>query len=369
MDAIAKQSNIVDIIKGWLPLLVVAIHTSMGVSSCFESPSSFMRVLFCVLGQVAVPMFFMISGYYFFTKLSVWNWGVWGQKLEKRTKTLLLPFVLWIVIDFLAKFVFGVLMSEIPGFDFSSLKDFFVSSGGFRIFYDRPVQDYEKSVLGYWIPLCKPIDGPMWYVRDLFIVMCMAPAIWPFLTYTNNRGLVLLAVMYVLSVGIPLSGFSITALFFFSTGAAFSISSKTFVQVFKKYNYLSYVLSVIFLVANLFLSTTSFVILAGVVQRLFVITGSVAIFNIVDALHDRGSIQPIPLLVNSSFFVYACHTVLITEFSNFILWHILPFENEPIFLAKVFLRPLFAWGICIGLFAALKKLAPRTLNALTGNRN
>lgn len=369
MDAIAKQSQVVDILKGLLPIIVVVYHTSLGVESCLDSPSSFLRAVFCVMGQVAVPMFFMISGYYFFTKLSVWNWNIWGQKMKKRMKTLLLPYVLWIVIDFFAKFVFGILSSEIPGFDFSSLKDFFVNSGGFRIFYDRPIQDWDCSVLGYRIPSGKPIDGPLWYIRDLIIVMCLAPAIWAYLKQSNNLGLILLAVMYVLFVGIPLSGFSIIALFFFSVGAAFSMNGKTFMLVFKHYNLLSYALSAVLLVALLFLSSKTSDVLAGVLQRLFVIAASVALINIADALYERGVIHPVQLLVNSSFFVYASHAVLITEFANYFLWHILPFENEPVFLAKVFLRPLVAWSICIGLFLIFKKLAPRTLNVLTGHRN
>lgn len=369
MDAIAKQSQVVDILKGLLPIIVVVYHTSLGVESCLDSPSSFLRAVFCVMGQVAVPMFFMISGYYFFTKLSVWNWNIWGQKMKKRMKTLLLPYVLWIVIDFFAKFVFGILSSEIPGFDFSSLKDFFVNSGGFRIFYDRPIQEWDNSVLGYRIPSGKPIDGPLWYIRDLLVVMCLSPVICYFLKKTRSLGLLLLAVFYVLCVGIPVSGFSITALFFFATGAAFSISGKTFIEVFKKYRIPAYVLSAVLLVVLLFLSSTSLGTLSGVLQRLYVITASVALFNIVGALYDRGAIHPIPMLVDSSFFVYASHAVLITELSNYLLWHILPFENEPIFLAKVFLRPLVAWGICMGLFVALKKLTPRTLNILTGNRN
>ena len=369
MDAIAKQSQVVDILKGLLPIIVVVYHTSLGVGSCLDSPSSFLRAVFCVMGQVAVPMFFMISGYYFFTKLSVWNWNIWWQKMKKRVKTLLIPFILWIVIDFFAKFVFGIMKSEIPGFDFSSLKDFFVTSGGFRIFYDSPIQDFERSVLGYWIPNCKPIDGPLWYIRDLFIVMCLSPLIWLALKCTHNRIILPLAFLYVLDVGIPVSGFSIIALFFFAVGTAFSISGKTFLQEFSKYRTLSYLLSVGALVTLLFLDSPTSSILAGVLQRLFVVTASVALINLVGELLDRGTVHPIPLLVDSSFFVYASHAVLITEFANFLLWHILPFENEPVFLAKVFLRPFVAWCICIGLFLSLKKIAPRTLNVLTGYRN
>lgn len=73
MYAIAKQPQVVDILKGLLPIIVAVYHTSAGVGSCLDSPSSFLRVVFCEMGQVAVPMFFMISGYYFLSGIGIFG--------------------------------------------------------------------------------------------------------------------------------------------------------------------------------------------------------------------------------------------------------------------------------------------------------
>ena len=60
------------------------------------------RILFSEgMCRVAVPIFFFISGYLFFVKLEQWNINVWVDKLRKRAKTLLVPYLLWNIIAFL----------------------------------------------------------------------------------------------------------------------------------------------------------------------------------------------------------------------------------------------------------------------------
>ena len=56
-----------------------------------------------VLTHIAVPMFFFISGFLFFNKLQKWNRTVYFDKLKKRIKTLLIPFVIWNTIKIMLK--------------------------------------------------------------------------------------------------------------------------------------------------------------------------------------------------------------------------------------------------------------------------
>ena len=57
------------------------------------------RILFSEgICRVAVPIFFLVSGYLFFVKLEEWNTNIWIDKLKKRVKTLLIPYVLWNLI-------------------------------------------------------------------------------------------------------------------------------------------------------------------------------------------------------------------------------------------------------------------------------
>ena len=51
-----------------------------------------------VITHCAVPIFYIISGYLFYQKLSIWNFEVWKQKMKKRIKTVGLPYIVWITI-------------------------------------------------------------------------------------------------------------------------------------------------------------------------------------------------------------------------------------------------------------------------------
>lgn len=80
-----------------LVLMVVFIHSS-GFGE-FQTDSfnfsaladinlyDFLRILVSrILCQVAVPLFFIISGYLFYTKFDIqgWSWGIWIKKIKSR---------------------------------------------------------------------------------------------------------------------------------------------------------------------------------------------------------------------------------------------------------------------------------------------
>lgn len=107
------QSKSVQWLSFILAATVVLLHTSMRGYTDFvplvEQPLSatVYRLFSWGLCTLAVPTFFMFSGYYFFTKLQEWDNRFYLSKLQKRTKTLLLPYVLWISIAFTLPYVIG----------------------------------------------------------------------------------------------------------------------------------------------------------------------------------------------------------------------------------------------------------------------
>ena len=365
MSISAKQSAVIDILKGILPFLVVILHTSYVDGLCWkDGAESFIRLFFVKLGGIAVPTFFVISGLLFFSKLQKWDWTVWSNKVIKRIRTLFVPFILWIIIDFIAKYVWGVMHAECPAINISTFKQFFFDSGGMRMFIDRPQITYEPSVLGYMVDTSKPINGPMWYVRDLMVMVILSPLILKLLNVACNYALIAFFLIYVLFIGLPFILVSPTALFFFSMGAFFSINGKDFLNIISRFKVLSYVLSIAMLVMAFLVESQ---LLGGLVYRLYIISTVVAIFNLFSDLYEKG-VRPVKLLTDSSFFIYASHAVLITEISNFILWRTLPITTEWMLVLKVFLRPAVTVGLCLLLFVAMKKICPKTLGLLTGGR-
>lgn len=125
-----QQSNNIDILKGLLPILVIAFHTSFDPGLSPENGfESFLRVLICKMGEVAVPAFFFISGLLFFSNLEEWDWNIYRGNVRKRVGSLFLPYVIWIIITSIAKFSCSVLKKGFSAFDFSALREYFNSQG------------------------------------------------------------------------------------------------------------------------------------------------------------------------------------------------------------------------------------------------
>ncbi len=361
-----KQKNTINILKGFLPILVVILHTSFDAGLRYQDGiEAFLRVIVTKVGGIAVPCFFFISGILFFTKLKNWDWETWNDKLKKRIKSLFIPFVLWIAVTFVLKFAWGIFKHELPGFSISAIKNYFISRGGLRMFYDRPIVEFANSFLGYTVDASKPLDGPLWYVRDLIVLVLLSPVIWTILNKSRYYAVAILGLIYLLFIGFPFVLVSPTGLFFFSAGAAFSMSGKDFLETFRKFKLPSIILSIIFLVMAFVITNP---IWNDLVYRLFVISTVVTIFNVTAGLYDAGRIKPVKLLTDSSFFIYASHAVLITEISNFLLWRALPITAEWMLVLKIFLRPAVAVGICLLIFVVMRKICPKILGLLTGGR-
>lgn len=350
-----KQSNTINLLKGILPIMVVALHTSSSAEPLeyFGSVESFLRVLLYKLGEAAVPAFFFISGYLFFNGFEKWNWKKWGIKLKKRVVTLLVPYLLWMIVVFFGLYLRSYALSEIPSLNFETLRDSFESSGGLRMFYDRPVQN-------------KPIDLPLWYVRDLMILFVLAPVIWRFLKSTKRIGIGFLALAYILDIGIPISGFSMTGFFFLSCGAWFAIKGQDYTDYFGKIRKYIYPTSAILLTAC-FAVHNSVGLLESILVKLFIISFVATLFCLAYALISAGH-GHIRLLTDSSFFTYAIHNILITDVANFLLWRLFPITTEWMSVIKVFLRPALSVVICLLLFVVLRKVCPKALALLTGGR-
>ena len=104
------------------------------------------------LGFITVPFFFLISGYLFFQHYEN-TLDSYKQKLKKRAKSLLVPYLLWNLIAFL---IYAFAFDIIPAEKF------------FQAFVSLP--EKQKA----------PADGPLWFVQRLMFLCLFAPAIFVF---------------------------------------------------------------------------------------------------------------------------------------------------------------------------------------------
>lgn len=95
-----------------------------------------------VLAHVCVPTFFLISGYLFFIGLEKWNWKIYLNKLIKRSKTLLVPFLIWNTICILLA-LFGVYRHE--GLD--GIQSFFAENNFGHLYWDCQAWNLDRTNL------------------------------------------------------------------------------------------------------------------------------------------------------------------------------------------------------------------------------
>lgn len=119
-DRINLQSKTLNAVKMLMILFVIFIHMNPTTRSVWREGDVGHSIV-----VVAVPVFFIISGYFFFYNIKEFNSGVYVTKLKKRGRTLLIPYLLWNLLP-VFMIVGGNLFSIIfRGKSFDALCSFF----------------------------------------------------------------------------------------------------------------------------------------------------------------------------------------------------------------------------------------------------
>ncbi len=168
------------------------------------------------ISRVAVPLFFMLSGYLYFVNLSKFN-QIYKIKMLNRIKSLVIPYLFW---SFLVIIIFMILQS-LP---FSS-----------SFFNGKYIVDFDFIELVYAF-LVTPLNYPLWFLRDLIIVIFIyAPLIFVFLKFLPKSYLFLLLIIWFTNIDQEENYkwlLRLTALVFFSLGGYLSYYKINIERVF-----------------------------------------------------------------------------------------------------------------------------------------
>ena len=158
------------------------------------------------LAYLAVPSFFVVSGFLLFYNVDRLNRFTYKSKLRRRFHTLVVPYLVWNVIYLIIYWAITpqrVVLSEVP--------DIFSNASPIQFFY---------------VTFIKPIDGPLWFIRNLFVMVILSPVFY----WTARRtGLLLPALLLVLT---QFAGSSIVeSLLWFSVGVSLSVMRIDFLRL------------------------------------------------------------------------------------------------------------------------------------------
>lgn len=370
------RSQSLDLLRFPLAVVVLTIHTFSvdgftfrGTEYTFENMPVLMEVNHFIDGFLrgqSVPVYFFISGFVFFLGIELTK-EKYLQKLKNRTKTLLVPYLLWNVLAVLlvlARFL-PFLSGLFPNIHEVALRFSFMNvlntfwNGREGIF--TPVGEVTNNSM-------YPQDIPLWFVRDLMIVVLCAPLIYWVLRRVRAHLVCLLGVAWF-ALGDCDLGHAyqlLTAFFFFSWGAYMSIGRKDmlveFGRFFRSSAWLYPLLGVLYVVAvHLFPEA------CGVIKRLNVFVGLFFAYNLSALLLSRGICKVSPFLAASSFFIYVSHTLINGDVLKcfFYLFH--PVSDIGM-LSVYLLTVLFTTLFLLLLFYLLQRHLPTVLRVLTGRK-
>lgn len=153
--------------------LVVVIHCT----SWFQARNHYLWAFgyhgFC---GVAVPFFFLVSGALFGRHVDEPGW--WRRETAKRCRSLLVPYFFWLTLVFVCRLALLPLFGESISFDWRNLAvDFGL------------------------MPFAEPRLRPLWYVRELFGLVLVAPAFVWSVRKLRKVGLVLIFLALPLADG------------------------------------------------------------------------------------------------------------------------------------------------------------------------
>ena len=358
-------SNAITLLRSPLTFLVVFIHTFVigvpQIDGIVHVPKGKYPVLDLIdyavrlsIADIAVPMFFAISGYLFFWHCDVFDRQTYFSKIRKRFKTLVIPYIFWNLLYFGYILLTQNMLPSANTPDRKMIADYTVID-----FLDS-FWHYDGVVRGG-----APIHVPMWFLRNLICVCLCSPLIFWFVKVKRLLPLAILGVLYVLGILEHNPGTDSVAFFFFSLGAWYSINGVYPTGQGKICIYILIVSFVLLFVDVLFwmnVSTNLYL------HRLF-ITFGVASFAIISIRISKHFIanNTLKYLAGCSFFIFAFHFFLTPILNKCWILCLQPDNGITSFIAWL-LIPIIASGTCVLVYACMKKLFPSLTLILVGGR-
>lgn len=241
------------------------------------------------LVKVAVPMFFIMSGYLFFANVEEWNLKVYKTKLLRRIKTLLIPYLIW-----------NLLMAiKLKTFSWSIFWSFWCPAG------------IQTDWFGQEQLMTAPANMPLWFLRDLMVVSLLTPIIYIFVRRLGWWFLSILTIIYLSGICAFIPGLSAYAVYFFILGAFLSIRKKDIIATAKRYEWPAYVLSLILTIAMMLTYNT---LVFSSLMLCFRLVGAVAVFCLASRILASTTKRLPSLVCDSTYFIYLAHYVFFFSF-------------------------------------------------------
>ncbi|AQX12484.1 acyltransferase [Elizabethkingia meningoseptica] len=356
INYVKQESQVVEILRFPLAILVVFAHMLPFQQESLHLNFKGINVYHFVselishhVAHISVSLYFIISGYYFFTHAQQsWDNHMYWVKLKKKAKTLLIPYLVWNTIYIAAVYV----------------KNYIFIRNGFHA--EVGYNDFCHLSL-YKLLWEMPVNFPLWFIRDLMVMSLLTPLFYFCFRFTKTYGLLFLFTIYILGFKSGIPGFSSVAFFYFGVGIFMRMYGLSILEVTLSYKNIIISGTVIFLGLALYnLGAPNYELW----RRIFRIFGVLAMFYFGYRISVRShKLKKIFLMFSSvSFFVYVAHEIYIINWLKGLLSRSYLSNTGWGMLLGYFVAPFICIGILMIIYKLMTRLIPRTLAVITGNR-
>lgn len=316
------RSQSLDLLRFPLAVVVASIHVIASRSyplanglnvhiERMEGADWFFAFFDAFLRGQSVPIYFFIAGYVFFLGIEL-TMDTYARKLRNRTHSLLYPYLAWNALAIALTFCLYL----------PELKPLFHPEQMFRLDFSAKaiLESFWNSWYGIFCRIQEfpagggtyPQDYPLWFVRDLMIIVLGAPVISIMLKTTRYYGIVLIGIVWLVlspvKTGHP--GQILTGVFFFSWGAYMSYNHKDMMLLFRRWTHTA---SAFYIMLGLLHIGASFKWpdACPIIKALNAFAGMVMAYGIAARLIESNRVKVNRFLSSAAFFVYAGHGIFV----------------------------------------------------------
>ena len=332
-----SQSEVIRQLR--LPMIVlVAFAHSYGavgegyslLASEWNTYESLKLLVSQTLVKVAMPVFFIMSGYLFFANVDRMDVATYQKKILRRVKTLWMPYLIW-----------NLLMAV-------KLKTF---SWSMFWMYWKPA-GLQIDWLGQEQLMTAPANMPLWFLRDLMVVSLLTPIIYILIRKMGLWLMAVLTVLYLSGVCAFIPGLSAYAVYFFTFGAFLSIRKMDLIASLKRVELSSYMLSIL-LAISMLLTFHTFAFSS--LMLCFRLTGAIAVFCLASKILTSSSRRLPSVICDSSYFIYLAHYVFFFSFIDTAFFTLFG-TSIPALSIHYLLSPIMKVAILVGIYVVYRKL-------------
>ena len=334
MKVSAYLSEKIRILSFFLTILIVILHTNMAML-CTGGISFLQQLITAEFTRIAVPLFFLISGFLFFINYNG-TLEDYKHKLISRTKSILIPYIIFLISGSIIMFVIGQTYN-----------------------INTFIEIIKKGIV-----TSPPIFYPLWFLRDLYIMALFSPLVYLIIKKAPIF-LIIPTAIWVLGRN-PFTFPMAETIIFFSIGAFLTTKEKLLEQRNHKRTWLLFFFWIFLCFLNTYINKY-IIALPYVTHCIILILGIYTIWILYDKLYPKFvKLIKTAKIYNYSFLIYLIHEPILTIIKK--IWLTILGNSSCSIGFIYFIAPILTILSIFGIGVVLKALCPNILALITGGR-